>query len=181
MRPRLAILTLVCATLAFPQIAAVRAPRPQNLEYEVKAAFLLNFTKFIDWPTAASPPASTTSFNICIAGEDPFGVILDQTVRGETVNGRPLEVLRLGHSSPKNCQILYISRTEPGTKELLGSLGPGVLTVGENDTFIRTGGMIAFILDNRRVRFSINIGATRSAMLTLSSRLLSVAKSVETK
>lgn len=180
MRARLALLTLTFAALASPQIAAVPSAESQHLEYEVKAAFLLNFTKFIEWPPSATstPPAP---FNICVMGDDPFGPVLDQTVQGETVNRRPLVIQRLGHSAPKSCQIVYIPHTGPALKDLLATLGPGVLTVGEEDTFLRDGGMIAFVLENRRVRFSVNLAPARSAMLTLSSRLLSVAKAVGSK
>jgi hypothetical protein len=166
---------LPLAPFAIPHQAGSAAP--QSLEYQVKAAFLLNFTKFIEWH-ALPETAPDSVFTICILGEDPFGTVLDRTVEGETVNGRKLVVQRVDHIS-NACQILYISRSEKGSKELLGKVDPGTLTVGEGDGFTREGGMIAFVLDNRRVRFTINLSATRNALLTLSSRLLAVAKAVE--
>jgi hypothetical protein len=170
---------LFCLLRAPAPARAAATPRGAPLEFEVKAAFLLNFTRFIDWPPAESP--SSSPFTLCILGDDPFGPTLDQTVQGEKVGVRPLAVHRLGHESPAPgaCQVLYVSRSESEVKTLLSGLGPGVLTVGEGETFTQSGGMIAFVLDNRRIRFVVNLAAARPALLTLSSRLLAVAKAVE--
>ncbi len=108
---------------------------PASLEYEVKAAFLLNFTKFIEWP-AAEPGTAEGPFNICLAGDDPFGSVLEQTIQGEKVNGQLLVIQRVGHTPTKGCRIVYIDRGEKDVKELLGTLGPGVLTVGEGENFL---------------------------------------------
>lgn len=171
----LLLLVLLTPVQAAGQTAAVI--RRAALENEVKAAFLLNFTKFIEWPNTEA--AADGPFNICIWGEDPFGPALDQTLQNEKVNGHALTVQRLGRNSPKACRILYIDRNEKDVKELLGTLGPGVLTVGEGEGFLKEGGMIAFVPENRRVRFSINLQATRNAALIPSSRLLAVARSVD--
>lgn len=163
------------APQCWPQPLVSGGPQPP-LEYAVRAAFLLNFTKFIDWPQAsASEP-----FRICIAGDDPFLGLLDQTVRGEAVNGRPIVVDRAGSASLNGCQMIYVpGRPEKDIKELAMGKRAGTLTVGEGESFLRSGGMIAFELDNRRVRFRVNLGAARGAMLNVSSRLLAVAKSVD--
>jgi hypothetical protein len=147
-------------------------------EYDIKAAFLLNFTKFIEWP---SKPGDTVDdrFNICVWDDDPFGAVLDQTVKGENVNGRPLVVRRLRKDPSESCKILYIEPSQKSVKEILGILGPGVLTVGEGEQFVKEGGMVGFVIENRRVRFDINLPATRNAGLNLSSRLLSVARRVD--
>jgi hypothetical protein len=178
--PGLAVVVLLQLVGLIP--ISVSGPAMQSsVEYEVKAAFLLNFTKFIGWPERATPGAESP-FSICIWGDDPFGPVLDKTIQGESVNGHPLVVQRLGHTDPKACQILYLGHLEKGTeratKELLGSLGPGTLTVGEGDNFVRDGGMVAFVVENRRVRFNINLSASRNGLLTMSSRLLAVAKTV---
>ncbi len=81
--------------------------------------------------------------------------------------------------APKACQVLFVSRTEKDVSRILNGLGPGILTVGEGAGFLREGGIIAFVLESRRVRFDINQAAASNAALTMSSRLLSVAKSVE--
>jgi len=178
-RGRLAVfLLLLFSGLGAQQQAALSATRAQSLEYEVKAAFLLNFTRFIDWP-ASQDTGPDSPFAVCIFGDDPFGSILDLTMQGELVNGRKVVVERLGNTVSKTCRILYFNRSEKGVRDILANLGPGVLTVGEGDGFIAEGGMIAFVLDNRRVRFNINLAASRNGLLALSSRLLAVARSVE--
>jgi YfiR/HmsC-like len=156
-----------------PSLRAVEASPPS--EYQIKAAFLLNFTKFIEWP--ASEAAGST-FSICVLGEDPFGPVLDQLVEGETVGGRKIAVRRIRAEAAGSCEILYVSKLEQNFQAALAGVGAGVLTVGEGDGFLDGGGMIAFILEDRRVRFNIDQGAAQKAGLKLSSRLLSVARSV---
>jgi YfiR/HmsC-like len=155
------------------------AAADESLEYQVKAAFLLNFTKFVEWPPAAFE-ATDSPIAICILGEDPFGAALDQMVAGEVVSGRKLAVRRLkGAPAPKSCQALFIGKADKEALKIPAGQGAGVLTIGEGEAFVREGGMIAFVLDNRRVRFSINQSAAENAGLKLSSKLLSVARSVE--
>jgi YfiR/HmsC-like len=151
----------------------------ESLEYKVKSAFLLNFTKFVEWPAVAFE-APDSPITICILGEDPFGSTLDQIVAGEVVDNRKIAVSRIRRApAPKACQVLFVGRPEKEAVSLLPPLEPGVLTVGEGESFIRDGGMIAFVIENRRVRFSANQTAAESAGLKISSRLLNVAKSVK--
>lgn len=151
----------------------------ESLEYPVKSAFLLNFTKFVEWPSTAFE-AADSPIAICILGDDPFGSALDQIVAGETVNGRKITIVRIRRApAPRMCQVVFVSRPEKEAASLLASLEPGVLTVGEGDNFLRDGGMIAFVLENRRVRFSANQAAAENAGLKISSRLLTVARSVK--
>lgn len=162
-------------TLALP--AGIRAA--DSLEYRVKAAFLLNFTKFTEWP-AASFAAADSPIEICILGEDPFGAALDQIVAGEIVNGRRVVSRRIKQApTPKSCAVLFVSQSDKGALKTLPPFGPGVLTVGEGEDFVRHGGMIAFIIENRRVRFDVNRTAAEKAGLELSSKLLSIARAVE--
>jgi hypothetical protein len=146
-----------------------------SLEYKVKAAFLLNFTKFIEWPASQDTDAGAP-FTICVLGENPFGPVLDQIIEGETVNGHKLAVRRIGPSEVKSCKVVYVARNE---KNLPKIIEPVVLTVGEGDEFLRDGGVISFVIDNRRVRFDVNRAAAARAGLTLSSKLLNVARSVD--
>jgi len=166
---------LVCS-VSGPSVAA-----DSNLEFGVKAAFLLNFTKFAEWPTNAFPdPQSPLA--ICLLGNDPFGRVLDDIVQEESVNGRPLTVRRISQApAPQTCQVLYIDPAVKEPAKLLSSLPHGVLTVGEGARFLRDGGMIAFVIDNRRVRFDVNQVASENAGLKLSSKLLGVARSVANK
>ena len=147
-------------------------------EYEVKAAFLLNFTKFVGWPPDAFAD-SHSPLAICVLGEDPFGNALNEIVRGEAVNGHAVTVQRIRRApESKACQVLYFAAPEREAVRLLADLGPGVLTIGEGDKFLREGGMIAFVIEDRRVRFDINQSAAAKAMLMLSSRLMMVARTV---
>lgn len=147
-------------------------------EYEVKAAFLLNFTKFIVWPPDAfADPHSPLA--ICVLGDDPFGNALDEMIKGEAVNGHALTVQRIRHiPEPKACQVLYFETSQREAEKVLADVSPGILTVGEGDKFLRDGGVIAFIVQDRRVRFDINQGAAARARLMLSSRLMMVARSI---
>ena len=148
-----------------------------SLEYQVKAAFLLNFTKFIEWPPDSAGAAAPAA--ICILGEDPFGPALDQMVRGETLQGRRLEVLRVRHPLPATCKVLFISRSEKDIPVILQSLDPGILTVSEGSGFLEAGGIVDFVVESHRVRFDINQSAATKAQLKISSKLLNVARSVE--
>jgi hypothetical protein len=145
-------------------------------EYEVKAGFLLNFLRFVEWPM---PPAGQARepFSICIIGDDPFRDILDRMVQGETVSGRPIMVRRLPRWQDP-CQLLFVSSSERDVFRTLRQAGPGVLTVGEAPGFLTDGGMINFVVDDRRVRFDINVAAASAASVKISSRLLSVARTV---
>jgi hypothetical protein len=161
--------------LALPRCIAAE----QATEYQIKAVFLLNFTKFIDWPPAAFTD-SEAPIAVCILGDDPFGNSLDQTLEGELVNGRKMTTQRIKRAPPpKACQVLFVGRSEKELSKTLSGLGAGVLTVGEGESFVRAGGMIAFVIEDRRVRFEINRRVAENAGLKLSSKLLNVAKSVE--
>jgi hypothetical protein len=167
-------LALACITLSASAFAD-----ENPLEYQVKAAFLLNFTKFVEWPAAAFADEHSP-LAICILGEDPFGNTLTEVVKGEAVKGRELVIERIARApAPKTCQVLFVATSEKDARKILAELGPGVLTVGEGQKFLQAGGIVAFVIENRRVRFDINQSAAAKAMLTISSRLMNVARSVE--
>jgi YfiR/HmsC-like len=150
-----------------------------SLEYRVKAAFLLNFVKFTEWPATAFTDADSP-IAICVFGDDPFGTVLDQLTAGETVSKRRVVVQRPKRAPvPKTCNVLFFSGSQKEAGKILPSVGPGVLTVGEGDGFAHYGGMITFVIDSGRVRFDINVPAAEGAGLKLSSKLLSVARSLE--
>ena len=144
-----------------------------QLEYQVKAAYLFNFARFVEWPKEAS----AGPFTICLA-DDPFGQSLENTLRGETISERPLTVRLLAASdNPRECHILFISDTATArTQNLLDALGTApVLTVGEDRSFIANGGIIRFTETGRRVQFEINPDAADRRSLKISSRLLRLA------
>jgi hypothetical protein len=155
------------------------APAPRPLEYEVKAAFLFNFAKFVEWPPESFREHDALA--ICVFGEDPFGGILESTVAGEKLGGRPLQVRQVERASElKSCQIVFISQSErERVPEILAGLrGANVLTVGENGRFAEQGGMVRFFLEANRVRFEINLDALERTRLLVSSKLLRVARVV---
>ena len=167
------------AASAFVVWVALLPPRvwPQGpTEYEVKAAFLLNFTKFIEWPASAFVSADAP-FRICILGPDPFGASLERMVEGERVSGRPLAVERARNAA--SCQIVFFGKEDRVAPDALAKIPAGVLTVGEQESFLREGGMIRFVLEQNRVRFDVNHAAVRKAELSISSKLLNVARSVK--
>ena len=156
-----------------------QAAEEQSLEYRVKAAFLLNFTKFVEWPPA-SFANDRSPVSICILGDDPFGPVIDAVVNDEFVNSRKLVVQRLRQlPAVGRCQVMFIENMDKDVPGILAKLGPGVLTVGQGDTFIRDGGIIAFVIENRRVRFDISQTAASKADLKMNAKLLSVARTVE--
>ena len=152
-------------------------PAPSPTEYEVKAAFLYNFARFVEWPAAALHDPGAP-FVIAILGRDPFGPILDETVAGKTVAGRPIEVHRVPRvDDARDAQIVFVSPSERANVEaILKALErPGVLTVGDTDGFAQRGGAINFVLQARKVRFEINPAAAEQAGLKMSSQLLKLA------
>jgi YfiR/HmsC-like len=167
-------LLLLAALFLSPRVADAAE---QPLEYQVKAAFLLNFTKFIEWPAETASTASPV--DICILGDDPFGPVLDQMVAGETLQGRKIEVVRVKRPPPSSCLVLFIGRSEKDVDSLLSMLGPGVLTVSEKTNFLHDGGIIEFAVENHKVKFDINQTAAAKARLQISSKLLNIARSVE--
>ncbi len=146
-------------------------------EYEVKAAFLFNFAKFVVWPSD-SFATDDASLQICVLGQDPFGHDFERAIGNKTVGGHRLQLVHLAGLRQGNaCQIIFVAASEgPHLKEILRSLrGASVLTVGDSAGFARMGGIINFVLDDSRVRFEINLQAAERAHLRLSAHLLTVA------
>jgi hypothetical protein len=149
-------------------------------EYRVKAAFLYNFAKFVDWPEEAFRNAGEP-FSVCILGADPFGRALDEVVAGKAIAGRPLAVRRIpdAHQSA-GCHILFVSPS--AGKQVLPVLAAakqcGILTVGEAGSSGSEGMVINFILASGKVRFEINVAAAADQKLRVSSRLLSLATTI---
>jgi hypothetical protein len=145
-------------------------------EYQVKAAFLLNFARFVQWPDTGKPGGPLI---IAVLGRDPFGPALEQTIRGKSVNGRELELRYVDRShNLKGCHVVFVSSSESRhTSEILQKLsGSYVLTVGETDDFTQEGGVIRLLLDGSHVRFDVNRGAAAKNGLKVSSKLLSLAR-----
>lgn len=149
-------------------------------EYAVKAAYLYNFAKFVEWPSGLFA-RDDAPLLICIAGSNPFGGVLD-TLSGKLVENHPVTVRHLPTAAGlEPCHIVFIGRAEQGQiKALLAKLARlPVLTVSDSGEFTREGGMIGLIEADQRIRFNINLTAARKANLNLSSQLLKLATVVE--
>jgi hypothetical protein len=164
------------------QIPAVPEAQAQDAlrEYQVKAAYLFNFLKFVDWPGQSSGDAPGP-WLICVVGENPFGSDLAQVISGKSAQGHELQVKdSLATADLHACHILFISASEKKRlPAILAALkGFSTLTVGDMENFTGSGGMIQFVAEDGRVRFVINVGAASGAGLKVSSKLLSLAQSV---
>jgi YfiR/HmsC-like len=149
-------------------------------EDQVKAAYLYNFAKFVDWP-AASFAAAESPLVICSLGDDRLADVLQQTVRGKQVKGRPIEARQVLAAGPfSSCHILLIAfREKDRILAILHSVqGATVLTVGESAEFTRLGGMINLVRNDSNIELEINPKAADAAGLKISSRLLAVARVV---
>lgn len=148
-------------------------------EYEIKAAFVYNFIRFVEWPTGAfAEPGSPIA--ICVLGRDPFGPALD-ALADKTVLGRPLAIKRLERFAPGgSCHVLFISSSEAERlSTIIEALARSTtLTIGEMAGFAQKGGIINLVLENNRVRFEINPDVAERSGLTISSRLLNLARVV---
>lgn len=145
-------------------------------EYQVKAAFIFNFAKFVDWPGDAFSDGN--DLVVGVVGDDPFGGTLDR-LNGSTANGRRLRIKRLRFGDNlRACHILFISKSEArNLSKILDSLkGTSVLTIGEMPQFNQSGGMIRFVIQNNKVRFEINAAAATQARVRISSKLLALSK-----
>jgi len=175
-----AVLVIVVSVL-IPEFGAW-CQTSQPTEYQLKAAFLFNFAKFIDWPSKAFSDAQSP-FTICVIGRDPFGSFLDEYLADKTIDNRPISIKRF--SSPgvppqSRCQIAFISASERfHFRDVIASFdGENTLLVGDADGFASSGGAIEFLLEENRVRFAINPDAADRADLKVSSKLLSLAQIV---
>lgn len=155
--------------------ACAQSPAPS--EYQLKAAFLYNFAKFIEWPPKAFADGKAP-FIIGVLGDNPFGTDLDQVVAGKTINDHPITIrTNLTALEATNCHILFISSSEKKNwPEIFQSLrGTTVLTVGDTERFIEAGGIINFVPEAGKIRFQINDDTAKAARLKISSKLLSLA------
>ncbi len=153
-------------------------------EYLIKAGFIFNFAKFVEWPqtTFAQPDSPIV---IGILGTDPFGAIIDQIVQDKKIGGRGFVVKRLKWGADpkdlKECKILFVGASERIHIDELVQIVRGlpILTVGETPGFAERGGVIRLVLEDNKVRFEVNVDAAHQAGLTISSRLLTLARIIQ--
>jgi len=172
---------LLLLLTVFLNCPAAQAQGAAPSEFQLKAAFIYNFAKFVEWPADAFP-APDSPFVIGIIGDNPFDDILGQTVLNKQINGHPFRVIRFKTLADlKSCHILFIGVSErKRLAEILRSIrGASVLTVSDLDHFLPAGGMIQFLMEGNKVRFAINDTAAKAAGLRISSKLLNLAKRPE--
>ena len=175
-----------------PLLLATMALNAQNTsgstEYLIKAGFIYNFANLVQWPSSSFDKPDSPIV-IVILGEDHFGTTLDRALDGKKVNARSFVIKRARSISElqrtlgpqKDCQILYVSSSEmPHLSDAIQMLkGVPVLTIGETPGFARNGGIINLILEDNKVRFEVNVAAAKEADLNISSRLLALARIVQ--
>ena len=171
-------LLIVAAVLCCSPVS--NAQSEELTEYQVKAAFIYNFAKFVEWPAEAFADRNAP-LRVCVLGENPFGPELMRVVNGKKIGGHDVVVSSFVEPQlARGCHVLFVSASERGQiAQLLEALrGSSVLTVGETGDFVRRGGIIRFVLDEGKVRFEVNLAAGEKARLKISSKLLTLARSV---
>ena len=175
------LIALLSMTLNCTSTANAQAGDADSSEYLIKAGFIYNFAKFVEWPAATfSQPDSPIV--IGVLGTDPFGSVLDRIVEDKKIGPRGFVVKRFKWGKDlkdlKDCKILFVSASEKAhIDEILQSVkGQPILTVGETPGFAERGGVIRFTVEDNRVRFEVNVDAAHQAELNISSRLLTLAK-----
>jgi len=181
---------LLIGLAAFAALLSADTVRGQEIDaikaIKVKASYLYNFARFVQWPKDAFK-SDKAAFVIGILGDDPFGRILDDTMTTRTVTGHPVKVRRFrwdrneDRTALNRCHILFVSTSERRRlSEIVSTLGNlSVLIVSDMDGFAKKGGMIGLVLENGRIMFEINRKALERARLKASSKLLSLARIVE--
>ncbi len=156
-------------------VAAAVEPQEELLELQVKAAFLYNFAKFVEWP------GSDASITFCVIGSEPLYAALAQSVHGKAINGHPLMATEVSSvQGVQHCSIAFLgSLDKKWLQNLLDAAsGAGVLTVGDFDQFAERGGMIQLIKEGNKFRFAVNVDAVNASRLRISSKLLQLAELV---
>jgi hypothetical protein len=178
------IVALSISLSGAPEAFAQASDASDSSEYLIKAGFIYNFAKFVDWPSAAFAQPDSPIV-IGILGTDPFGNLIDRIVENKKIGARGLVVKRLKWGADlkdlKECKILFVGASEKAhLDELLQIVKTlPILTVGEAPGFAERGGVIRFVLEDNRVRFEINVEAAHQADLTISSRLLTLARIIQ--
>jgi len=178
---RALVLLLLSGALLLPILAAkASSETPKASVYQVQAAYLYNFGKFVRWP-AVAPANQGGSFSICVFDQDPLAAVLQSTLAGESVGNRPVVIRRVAKAQEAgSCHILFISLAQrKELKEILAALDQkSVLTVSDIPDFSSEGGMIQFVFEGDRIRFEINLEGAQRAHLVFPSELLRVAVAV---
>ena len=170
---------ILCLLLfVFLNMGSLKAQTTYAAEYQLKAVFLYNFTRFIDWPVDAFD-SPYTPFVIGIIGDDPFVPFVQAAVHGERLGTHLIHLKRFESIDQiEDCHILYIASKNPDElKSMIKDVsGKNILTVGDAPNFARYGGMIRFYTEQSKIRLQINNTAAKAEGLKISSKLLRVAQ-----
>ena len=180
---RLLRLLITIAIVILPSLGLQAHAQDSSVspEYLIKAGFIYNFANLVQWPTNAFAQLDSPIV-IGILGEDPFGTVLDRVLAGKRVNGRVFLVKRLKSVVDlKECHILFVSSSEIAhlAEAIHLVKGMPILTIGEIPGFAKRGGIINLVLEDNKVHFEVNVEAAKEADLTISSRLLALARIVQ--
>jgi hypothetical protein len=170
---------LLSAACVLASTAAAQEPDPGV--NAVKSAFLYNFTKFVEWPESAFPPGAAP-FRVCVFAGASLRADIDGMLAGEAVGGRPVRVVTPPAAEARGCHIAYFAGGESdktAAQVLAAARSRPILLVGEGPSFLAQGGHISFVIEGNRVRFDVNRAEIERAGLTISSKLLRVARRVQ--
>jgi hypothetical protein len=146
----------------------------------LKAAFLLNFAKFSEWPADALAPGQRLA--MCVVGDAAIADALSQTIKGHPIDGHELDVTILkSDAATTGCHLLYVSVSElkRSSAMLMSLKGAAMFTVSDADTFAQSGGVAQLIVEGDHMRFAINLEAAQRVRIRISSKLLALAKIVK--
>jgi hypothetical protein len=183
---KLALWAAILIAVVLCTARGARAEDAPSLEYKVKAAFLYNFLKFIEWPAESAPAAATSPITIGILGDDKFGTAFTE-ITSRKIKDRSITVRKFtdfntdeARAGLPKCHLIFVSANqEKYTKDILALLQKKpVLTVGETAGFLEAGGMINFIMQESKVCFEVNEDATAESTLKMASQLMRLAKRV---
>lgn len=172
---------MLCSCWMLAGVTAAHADQAVTKEYEIKAAFLYNFAKFVEWPSECFTN-DQSPLVIGVFGQNPFGSELQTIARDHQINGRPIVIKPVATlADTGGVHLLFFGAEEDEhVAETLAMLkGAGILTVGESKKFMAAGGMINFIRDGDKVRFEVNNAAAAQHRLIISAQLLKLAASVQ--
>ena len=179
MQKKLLIFGIYLLLMAFNTVKATCSENRKPSEYEVKAAYIYNFAKFVEWPNGRFQTNNKT-IHVCVIGDDPFGPSLS-AIAGKTAGDRTVEIMRtVSLHNIRDCEIIFISNSEEEhVAQILKAINNSpALTIGDSEGFAQQGVMINFYFDNKTVRFEINPKAARRVGMRISSNLLRIAKIV---
>jgi hypothetical protein len=175
---RVALLVLLlCGTVALGALR-LSAQSAEPTEYQVKAAFLFNFAKFVEWPDVTAADTKRPVI-LGVLGDDPFGSDLASIIVGQVIRGHPIQIRKYRYGDDlRHCDVLFISASEQShLPQILASLGgASALTVSDIDGFAEAGGVMQFVMEDSRVHFVVNLAAAEKARLRISSKLLALAR-----